>query len=260
MAITRTQQNSKSAATSTNLTLAFASAVDSGSVGDHCIFVSGRFGGGGTTITVSDDQTNSYAAMSSANDQGGNTMFLTYAIAVKSNVSTTITVAVSGGVSHTLTFGIHEYGGIATSSAVDQGPTQGTNANGATCTGPTLVTTNANDLIFMIGSSGGGWTAGTASASAPWALQEGGSSAGTGFGNPGVNRCDAVDQIVAATGSYTPAFTTTGSASFGSWAVALKAAGGAASAPLFLVPSTLSVGVGGPFFRNPLGIPMRLHG
>lgn len=170
----------------------------------NLIIVAARIGAAGRTVTVSDDGLNTYAIAITESD-GSSDLITFYAMNIAGVASHTVTVSISGaGTSIRMT--LHEYSGLATSSALDQTAGDSALVSSATAdSGSTSTTTVADELLFGAGIHGAGGTL----------------SAGTGYGNltaspsaAGSHKQAGEDQIVSSTGAYNA---TMGLAANSSW-------------------------------------------
>src|SRR5580700_2697833 len=143
--ITHLQQGSNSdisGRTYTSFSATFPAATNSGSA----IIVGVTYGNVNPTITATDSQGNTYtkaiATYDAAHNQG---CAILYATGTKGNSSNTVTVTFSSAVAY-WGMGIHEYSGVAGSSALDV--TAGKPGSGSSPSSGSATTTASGDLIF----------------------------------------------------------------------------------------------------------------
>jgi hypothetical protein len=203
------------------------------------VFVSSFQAANTATInSVSDNQTNAYASITSAtcSNSGIADCYVggSYATNVTSSGTFTLTVSTTNCVSATtceLTIGAMSFTGAATATPLDTSQV-GFGTNNTTRNTTALVTTNANDVLVAA------WTDSVTDVIV----------AGTGYTAPATFQYQAnADQnlvgeyqILAATGSNTPSMTGGGASDWAGVAFALKASGGAA--PTVHTLTTLGVG------------------
>lgn len=142
----------------TSVALAFGANVTSGSA----ILGGWRYGTNGRTVTLSDDQSNTYTSDTiSASDpnDGNSTVGIGFALNC-AGAATTVTFAISGAAAN-LRFSTSEFSGMATSSARDQAA--GASGTSATPDPGSLTPTTDGQLFFVAAHSAGGetYTAGT---------------------------------------------------------------------------------------------------
>ncbi len=143
-----------SAVSFSSFTATFTSATTTG----NAIVVGVTFGNTNPTITAADSQGNVYAQAIKTYDSGyrqGAAIF--YATSISGGASNTVTLNFSAPVAY-LALGIHEYSGIAVSSALDG--TSATIGVGTSLSSSSTITTANGELIFGVGvdDSGGGDT------------------------------------------------------------------------------------------------------
>ena len=142
--------------------------------------------GSAYTISVSDSRNGAWTQSVqcfNAYDMQGNLFYF------PNSAAGSVTVTVTSSTSTTLKIAIAAYSGIATSSPVDVNGTCSTGVSSVkTVTAPSVVTSNANDLILNALSEGG--TTGALTASSPYTLRN--ASFGAAF----------ADQSVSSTGTH----------------------------------------------------------
>ena len=142
MAWSRVQYRQGAAAAADSFALAFSSNVTVGSLLVHSIADDNN---AGNTTVVSDSKSNTYAQAGTVLTQSTGHLFIYYAMNAVAG-ATTVTNNPLGS-SANIRLAIHEYAGIALTSALDQ--TAGTTGNSsAPNSGNTSATTNAIDLVF----------------------------------------------------------------------------------------------------------------
>ena len=130
--------------TYTSFAVKFVSANTSG----NAIILGVTFGNVNPTITASDIQGNTYSQVIKTYDSGHRQgSAILYATNIKGGASNQVTVTFSSAVAY-LALGIHEYGGIAATSALDG--SAGTTASGSGPSSGSATTTANGDLIFGI--------------------------------------------------------------------------------------------------------------
>jgi hypothetical protein len=215
VAIAFVQSRSVDGGSVTSATLAYNSNVTAGSLLPHAV----RIGANGRTITVTDDKSNTYNnAWSVLNDGQGNDIQVPYAMNAAAG-ATTVQVAISGAAA-TIRFAIHEYSGIATTSALDQQTRQTYAASSSPDSGNVTIT-QADELLFGYVDNGTRSVATAFTQGASYNKREQlvvGTTLAIG----------TEDRIVAATGTYSAPFSLTGGAESGGVGIAtFKGAGGA---------------------------------
>jgi IPT/TIG domain-containing protein len=147
-AATQVQQASNSdasGATHTSFTAAFPVAT----TGGNAILVGVTYGNTNPIITATDSQGNTYAQAIKTYDSGNRQgCAILYATNITGGASSKVTVKFSSSVAY-LAVGIHEYSGIATSSALDA--TSGKIGNGSGLSSGPATTTASGDLVFGCG-------------------------------------------------------------------------------------------------------------
>lgn len=166
-------------------------------VGNTVVVLVSRSGSAGATISVSDNQGNSYTkAVESPNVSTCNTSSIWYANVGTSSGTFTVTATNSGSAGSSYISAVAlEYSGLASSSLVDQTASNSGTGVGTLSSG-SITTTNANDLLIGVccsdKSSNQTWT----DPGAPWTqrfLESSGANYEMGIGN---------DRIVSVTGTY----------------------------------------------------------
>lgn len=166
-------------------------------VGNMVVVLVSRSGSSGATLSVSDNQGNTYTkAVESATVGPCNTSSIWYAPVGTSSGTFTVTVTNTGtaGSSYISATAL-EYSGLASSSVVDQ-----TNSNSGTGIGTlssgSITTTNADDLLIGVCCSNKSTNQTWTDPGAPWTqrfIESGGANYEMGIGN---------ERIVSATGTY----------------------------------------------------------
>lgn len=145
MAITLTQARTTNTTAAASLALSFSSLP---AVNSLIVVKAAWFPASSTTITISDNQGNTYTQSVNAVDGGGSVRCsIHWATATTSSGTFTVTVNPSGA-SDDITIVIEEYAGVTTSS-----PTDGATNNAGNSTGPTsntLTPSQANDLLVAV--------------------------------------------------------------------------------------------------------------
>lgn len=203
-------------ASATSLAGTFGSSTVSGNL----IATGARIGATGRTVTGSDSKTNTYSqAKNQVQTTDGHEIFAHYAPNITGGASHQTTISISGAAA-SIRMTLHEYSGLATSTPVDQ--TSGNQGSAATLDSGAATTTQADELIFGVGSNASGFTF----------------TAGTSFLNLVASPSGATakqageDRIVAATGSYSASFTIPSGDNWACLMVTFKGAGGGSTKPL----------------------------
>lgn len=162
MAITLIQSKSQQFASSSSArTLAFTANVTTGSL--IVVGVATAFGGSGITVTVSDNLNGAHTQAGGYGGASNNRASVWYFV---NTTPGACTVTVTPSASTYVTIAIHEYAGVATSSALD-----GTNSNAATSSTQTtgsVPVNNPDTLVF--GAISGTSTPTAPAASAPYSF------------------------------------------------------------------------------------------
>jgi hypothetical protein len=143
--ITHLQQASNSDISGRAYT-SFSATFPAGTTSGSTIVVGVTYGNVNPTITASDSQGNSYTKAIATYDVGHNQgCAILFASAIKGNSSDMVTINFSSAVAY-LGMGIHEYSGVAGTSALDV--TAGKLGSGSSPTSGSATTTGSGDLIF----------------------------------------------------------------------------------------------------------------
>ena len=142
------QQASNSDITGNSYT-SFSATLSSATTSGNAIILGITFGNTNPTITATDTQGNTYSQAIKTYDSGHHQgAAILYATNIAGGPSTSVTVKFSGSVAY-LALGIHEYSGIALTSALDV--TAGALGSGSSLSSGLAVTTAGGDLIFGVG-------------------------------------------------------------------------------------------------------------
>lgn len=198
MAITFVQSANNTSTGVTSLNKAFTSNLGSASL----VVVGFRFNDVGRTLSVNDNNGGVYLQAGTNFDLtvDGDSGAIFYALNHNSG-ATTVTCSVSGAAGR-ITFGIHEYSGIAVTNALDKTDSSAHTNSGTSLATGTITTTIANELIFtMVNALSEGSTNWTASV---------GYNVRENVAAPAIFMATA-DKIVSATGNQSNTWSTGGS-------------------------------------------------
>lgn len=141
----------------TSVALAFGSNVGAG----NAILGAWRYGNSGRTVTLSDNQSNTYtsSAVAATDSTDNSTVGVGFALNC-AGAATTVTFGISGAAAN-LRFSISEFSGVATSSALDK--TAGASGSGTAPATSSVTPTTNGQLFFAIAHMAGTttFTAGT---------------------------------------------------------------------------------------------------
>ena len=180
-----------STGSATSLSGTFGSSTGSGNM----IAIGSRIGATGRTVTGSDNKSNSYSqaknqVQASDNHEG----FAHYGLNISGGASHQVTISISGAAA-SIRMTLHEFSGIALSSALDQ--VNGAEGISTALNSGNVTTTQADELLFGVGTNG---NERTFTAGASYLNLVTSPSGGTAK-EAGEN------QIVSSTGTYSASFT-----------------------------------------------------
>jgi hypothetical protein len=198
------------------------------------------------TVTVSDDINGSYTQAGAyiANGAGSHVVSIWYFLnSAAGGAPTAGTVTVTPSVSAFVTFGIHEYSGVLTAAALD-GNNSGTGTSTAGLTGSVTVS-GAGELLFAaLGAD--------TNATQTYTPDSGPPAANARYSQTSSSLAQLFTEDYITVSASQAAAATLVSDKWSMLGISLKPAVGAAGG-LFLQTPMTGLGIGGPFFSNPIG-------
>lgn len=227
MAIAYVQSRSVDSGAVSSATLAYSSNTTAGSL----LIVAVRQSGTGGTCTISDSQSNTYVNNAINSTFTSDKLFVAYALNTTGGANT---VTCTFGASVAMRWAIHEYSGLASSSALDQSNV--TTGNNTAPDSGNITTTVANELLFSACGCGAN---STFTVGANYTLREQIPAGANG-------KLATEDRIVSATGTYSAPYTISGTTTWGDAILSFKIA--SSSATVFKM-----AGSGGGFAGEKIG-------